>query len=78
MSLQLTGELELDVLWLKSADPGRPPVLPWEPNTESEALWRECSSKRPLGRRPGTSLVLELPSEDDGWLGVELRWLLYV
>lgn len=36
--LQLTGEVELDVLWLKSADPGRPP------NAGSEALWRESSS----------------------------------
>lgn len=36
--LQLTGELELDVLWLKSADPGRPL------NAGSEALWRESSS----------------------------------
>lgn len=27
--LQLTGELELEVLWLSSADPGQPPLLPW-------------------------------------------------
>lgn len=77
-SLQLTGEVELDVLWLKSADPGRPP------NAGSEALWRESSSSNgPLGLRTAIcpSLEAELlvkPSEDDGWLGVELRWILWV
>lgn len=42
--LQLTGELELEVFWLKSADPGRPPLLPWWPYMESEVLWQGSSS----------------------------------
>lgn len=102
--LQFTGELELDVWWLKSAEPGRQPGLPWWPKKESDVLWRLSSSwNRPVifhnhrvyslhlhvvyvfvhaqldsparGLRAGPGLPLELFSEDDCWLGVELRVL---
>lgn len=60
--LQLTGELELEVLWLKSADPGRPPLLPWWPYVESEALWQDSSSNNsPEMKHWHTVLTLSNP-----------------
>lgn len=52
--LQATGDSELDVLWLKSAEPDPPPMYPLGLKTQSGVSWRRSSSDRPAG-------ILSLP-----------------